>query len=62
MWKVFPSYLFDEISDKLIKDDYISVENAFNDVMNKYKISFSSIEKSAIFKSSFNGSNFCKTI
>lgn len=41
----FPSYLFDEISDKLIKDDYISVENAFNDVMNKYKISFSSIGK-----------------
>lgn len=44
----FPSYLFDELSEKLIEDDYISVGDAFESILNKYKIAFSSISKAQI--------------
>lgn len=40
-----PNYLFEEISQKLIKDEYISVDEAYTQVMNGYKIAFSSIAK-----------------
>lgn len=44
----FPSYLFDELSQKLIKDDYVSVGDAFDAVLNKYGMAFSSISKAQI--------------
>lgn len=40
-----PNYLFEEIAQKLIEDEYISVEEAYNQVMNRYKIAFNSISK-----------------
>lgn len=40
-----PNYLFEEIAQKLIKDEYISVDEAYTQVMNGYKIAFSSIAK-----------------
>lgn len=44
----FPYYLFDELSQKLIEDDYISVGDAFEAVLNKYRIAFSSVAKAQI--------------
>lgn len=45
---LFPSFLFDELAEKLILDDYISVEDAFNQILDKYKIAFSTISKAQI--------------
>lgn len=44
----FPSYLFNELSEILIKDDYVSVGDAFEGVLSKYGIAFSSIAKAQI--------------
>lgn len=44
----FPTYLFDEISYEMIHNEYITVEEAFTQIFDKYKIAFSSISKAQV--------------